>query len=217
MDFSSPGAPHLEQPRPFGEVAGELDPNLSPTAVWTGSSALAYEGLMTSARPIIPPGFLPPETTTYAHLPADLQFYMDYHRNHLDHHVYFFRQHCDYFLHTILPTLALTYEPLLFSVAGFAAFQMALKQPDGKIHDFLDYYNQSVTGLRRSLADGQAHSESMILTILQLATIEVWIYMHPRRSALTRCRNTWGTGGIYSAIKKPRTGCSWNGTQPAQS
>lgn len=110
-----------------------------------------------------------------AHLPTDLQFYLEYHRNHLDHHVYFFRHRCDYFLHNILPTLALTYEPLLCSVVGFAAFHMALKRPGGKTHDFLDYYNKSVMGLRHSLASGQAHSETMILTILQLATIEVRI------------------------------------------
>lgn len=128
---------------------------------------------MTSAQPIPMSRYTADETMSWAHLPADCQFYLDYHRNHLDHHAYFFRHRCDYFLHNILPTLALMYEPLLFSVVGFAAFQMALKKPGGKIEDFLDYYNRSVTGLRRSLAGGEPHSETMILTVLQLATFEV--------------------------------------------
>lgn len=174
-DSSSPRASPFERPWPFAEVAGELEQNLSPTTDCTGTSISAYEGLMTSAQHILPPGYIPHVTVSWAHLPADLQFYLNYHRNHLDHHVYFFRDRCDYFLHTILPNLALTYEPLLFSVVGFAAFQMALKEAGGKIENFLDYYNRSVTGLRKSLADGQAHSEAMILTILQLATFEVRI------------------------------------------
>lgn len=172
---------------------------------------------MTSAQPILIPSYLPPETVLWAHLPADLQFYLDYHRNHLDHHVYFFRHRCDYFLHTILLTLALTYEPLLYSVVGFAAFQMALKEPSGQIEDFLGYYNKSVTGLRKSLAGGQAHSDTMILTILQLATFEVGDLIPPRRSELTSCRNTWETGGICWVTKKPLIGCSSNCTQPTRS
>ena len=175
---SSPRAPPFERPWPFAEVAGELEQNFSPTTDSTGTSTSVFEGLMTLAQPTPFPGYIPHEAVSWVHLPADLQFYLDYHRNHLDHHVYFFRHRCDYFLHTVLPALALTYEPLLFAIAGFAAFQMALKEAGGKIENFLGYYNRSVAGLRKSLADGQAHSETMILTILQLATFEVWIQNH---------------------------------------
>ena len=172
-DSSSPRAPPFERPWPFAEVAGELEQTFAPTTDCAGTSTFVYERLMTSAQHFPTPGYILHEAVSWAHLPADLRFYLDYHRNHLDHHVYFFRHRCDYFLHTILPALALTYEPLLFSVVGFAAFQMALKEAGGKIENFLDYYNRSVTGLRKSLADGQAHSETMVLTILQLATFEV--------------------------------------------
>lgn len=174
-DSSSPRAPPFERPWPVAEVAGELEQRFLPTTDGTGTSPSVYGGLMISAQPTPVLGYVPHEAVSWAHLPADLQFYLDYHRNHLDHHVYFFRHRCDYFLHTILPNLALTFEPLLFSVVGFAAFQMALKEAGGQIENFLGYYNRSVTGLRKSLADGQAHSDTMILTILQLATFEVWI------------------------------------------
>lgn len=48
-----------------------------------------------------------------------------------------------------------------------------MKQPDGQIQDFLGYYNRSVSLLRKSLASGQRHTDATLLTILQLATIEV--------------------------------------------
>lgn len=114
-----------------------------------------------------------PETLPWSHLPDDLQYYLQYHRNHLTYHHYFFKHRSDHFLHIILFDQALSYEPLLFAVVGFAAFQMALKKPNGKIEDFLGYYNQSVTLLRKSLAAGQEHSQCTLLTILQLATFEV--------------------------------------------
>lgn len=216
-DSSSPRAPPFERPWPFAEVAGELEQKFSPTTDCAGTSTSVYDGSMIPAQPIPVPTYIPHENVSWVQLPADLQFYLDYHRNHLDHHVYFFRHRCDHFLHTILPNLALTYEPLLFSVVGFAAFQMALKEASGKIEIFLGYYNRSVAGLRKSLADGQAHSETMILTILQLATFEVWVQQSSRCSRLTQCRNTWGTGGTCWVIKRPPIGCSLNYTQSTRS
>jgi hypothetical protein len=41
------------------------------------------------------------------------------------------------------------------------------------VKDFLDAYNKSVSALRHSLAKTDRHSLSTLLTILQLATIEV--------------------------------------------
>ena len=116
-----------------------------------------------------------PETVSWSHLPDDLQYYLEYHKDHLTCHHYFFTQRSNRFLHTILFDQALSYRPLLFAVVGFAAYQMSLRKPDGKIEDFLGYYNTSVTLLRKSLAGGQDHSESMLLTILQLATFEVYL------------------------------------------
>jgi hypothetical protein len=68
---------------------------------------------------------------------------------------------------------ALRNEALLNAVVGFSAFQRTLHNPDGKINDFLQYYNKAVSLLLLSLKKGERHSNAMILTILQLATIEV--------------------------------------------
>lgn len=114
-----------------------------------------------------------PDTGPWSHLPEKIQYYLAYHRSHLTYHHYFLRHRSDNFLHTILFDQALAYEPLLFAVVGFAAFQEALTIPYGKIEHFLGYYNKSVSLLRLSLSSGEEHSQNMLLTILQLATIEV--------------------------------------------
>lgn len=67
----------------------------------------------------------------------------------------------------------MNFEPLMYAVVAFAAYHNALSREDGKVKDFLDAYNKSVSLLRQSLAKTDRHSLSTLLTILQLATIEV--------------------------------------------
>lgn len=113
------------------------------------------------------------ESTPWSHLPPDLQYYLDYHQSHLTYQYYFFKNNADQFLHTVFLDHALSYEPLLYAVVGFAAFRLTLKHSQGKIQDFLQYYYTSVSLLRKSLQSGQKHTDSTILTILQLAAFEV--------------------------------------------
>lgn len=116
-----------------------------------------------------------PDSVPWSHLPEKTQYYLAYHKNHLTYHHYFLRHQSDSFLHTSLFDRALTYEPLLFAVVAFAAFQEALTISNGKIEHFLAYYNKSVSLLRQSLSRGEEYSQNMLLTILQLATIEVFL------------------------------------------
>lgn len=76
-------------------------------------------------------------------------------------------------MRTKLLDIALQNEPLLYAIVGFAAFQRTLHNPNGKIQDFLQYYNKSVSLLLRALKRGDRHSHGTILAMLQLATIEV--------------------------------------------
>lgn len=69
--------------------------------------------------------------------------------------------------------IAINFEPLLYAVVAFAAYHYAISREDGRVKDFLDAYNKSVSALRHSLAKTDRHSLSTLLTILQLATIEV--------------------------------------------
>ena len=113
------------------------------------------------------------ETRSWSHLPHDVQYYLDYYQEHITHHHYFFKHDANNFVHSILLEIAPGYEPLLYAVVGFAAFQAALKYPNGKIQDFLGYYNKSVSLLRKSLQAHGKHTDATMLTILQLAAFEV--------------------------------------------
>lgn len=107
----------------------------------------------------------------FLHLTPDLQFYLHYHLTCVNFHHYFFKQDADHFLHTSLIDKALSFEPLLYALAGFAAFQHAVTH--GRISESLQYYNRSASILRHSLASGNQHCDATLLTVLQLATFEV--------------------------------------------
>lgn len=68
---------------------------------------------------------------------------------------------------------ALGNDALLYAVVGFSAFQRTLHNSEGKIQDFLQYYNKAVSLLLKSLKKGERYSNGTLLAILQLATIEV--------------------------------------------
>ena len=157
------------------------------------------------------------ESTPWSHLPADLQYYLEYHQSHLTYQYYFFKHDADQFLHTVFLDHALSYEPLLYAVVGFAAFRLTLKKSQGKIQDFLQYYNKSVSLLRRSLQSGQKHTDSTMLTILQLAAFEVGLLASKCLLVLTRRRNTLVTGRISLDTRKLLTKCFWNCTRQRRS
>lgn len=139
-----------------------------------------------------------PGTNSLSHLPQHERMYLEYLREHITYHHYFFRNDANDFIHNILIEHALSYEPLLNAVVGFAAFHATLAKKEGKIQDFLGYYNKAVSLLLKSLIGGQRHTEAMLLTILQLATFEV-LYLNlfvavpwVRRSYFTGV--SWGLG-----------------------
>lgn len=133
------------------------------------------------------------EDRIWSHLSPDLQFYLEYHTTRLTYHHYFFKHDANHFLHNILIEHALKYDPLLYAVVGFSAFQLTVTRADGKIQDFLGYYNKSVSLLRKSLVENQKHTDATMLTILQLATFEVrWTFLLPCRADNVQ-RITWAT------------------------
>lgn len=134
----------------------------------------------------------PQDTKPWSQLPPDLQYYLEYHKTHLTYHHWFFKHDANHFLHTILVDLALHYDPLLYAVVGFAAFQSTLTRSNGKIQDFLGYYNKSVSLLRKSLYNNERHTDATMLTILQLATFEVGRSSRPRNLADNYAGLSWG-------------------------
>lgn len=76
-------------------------------------------------------------------------------------------------MRTTLLEIAAHNDHLLYAVVGFAAYHHALSKPNGRISDFLSYYSKSVQLLLLSLQRNQRRTPATLLTILQLATIEV--------------------------------------------
>ncbi|KAI0171887.1 hypothetical protein GGR52DRAFT_573038 [Hypoxylon sp. FL1284] len=111
-------------------------------------------------------------------LPADLQSHMAYFCDNFTHYSYGLVNDPDQFFSLILPNVAVQSgnEALLNAVVGFTAYHRAVKNPNGRIEDFLGYYDKSVTLLLSCLKRREEkQSTATLLTILQLATIEEYL------------------------------------------
>ena len=113
------------------------------------------------------------DKSDWSYLPADLQFYLTYFYENINHLHYSLKYDSEDFMRTQFLDVALENEALLYAIVGFSAFQRTLHNPEGKIQDFLQYYNKAVSLLLKSLKKGERHSNGTLLAILQLATIEV--------------------------------------------
>jgi hypothetical protein len=153
------------------------DRGASPTPSTEGS--VGYAAYQTAGTSRLKMSNLPsaPDSdnlrSDWSHLPQDLRFYLAYFYQNLTHLHYSLKFDSGNFLRTRFLDAALRNDALLHAVVGFSAFQRTLHNPDGKINDFLQYYNKAVSLLLISLRRGERHSNAMILAILQLATIEV--------------------------------------------
>lgn len=188
------------------------DKGASPTPSTEGSVGYSAYQSIANARLAKPGSSIPTAhgdlRSDWSHLPPDLQFYLAYFYENVTHLHYSLKFDSENFLRTRFLDAALRNEPLLYAVVGFAAFQRTLHNPAGKIHDFLEYYNKSVSLLLHALKKGERHTDAMILAILQLATIEVRDRaLLEERKELIICRSSSATGLIYLAIKKQHTRC----------
>ncbi|KAF6814442.1 C6 finger domain-containing protein [Colletotrichum musicola] len=111
----------------------------------------------------------------WSHLPPDLRQHLDYFCENVTHYHYCMLTDAYEVFRVMLPNFALQNEALLYAVVGFAAYQRTLQDPNGKMEDFLKYYNKSVILLLNSLKRKEKHSISTLLTVLQLATIEEYL------------------------------------------
>lgn len=114
------------------------------------------------------------QTSRWSTLPKDIKAYLKYHRDSLSHHHYAIKYDGGDFLKTTFLEIAMNddSQALLYAVVAFSAYHYAVSRGDDKISAFLSYYNKSITMLHHSLGNGRP-SVTTLLTILQLATIEV--------------------------------------------
>ncbi|CAM1511443.1 Fc.00g089560.m01.CDS01 [Cosmosporella sp. VM-42] len=111
----------------------------------------------------------------WSHLPSEFQHCLAHFVDNMTHYHYCLPSDADDFFRTILPSVAVKHEPLLNALVGFSAYHLTLQNPNGKLQDFLQYYNRSVTLLLEFLKRKEKHNVATLLTILQLATIEEYL------------------------------------------
>lgn len=111
----------------------------------------------------------------WSHLPPDMQRHLRWFGDNVTNFHYCITNDFDEFFRKMLPNMATRSEPLLNALVGFSAYHSALQGSTGKLQNFLQYYNKSVILLLQALQKKEKHSIGTLLTILQLATIEVGI------------------------------------------
>lgn len=124
-----------------------------------------------------------PDWKTY---PKDVKFYLEFFRDNITYCHYAFKHDCRDFLKTAYLEAAISFKPLLYSLVAFTAYHYALRHPDSKPERFLDYYDQSVSLFRATLSKGNNPPVPVLLTMLQLATIEVYYTSRACLRTLTR-------------------------------
>lgn len=179
--------------RSTSSSAAALDQPTSPSnassASWTRAptrpGAPGRTSSKTSVRSNVSQGGSINNSSRWASLAPDVKLHLRYFREQITPHHYAFKPDAgaDSFLHTTLLEMALadSSSALLYGIVAFAAYHHSLTQPNARIAVFLSYYNKSIMFLQQSLTS-KRHSMATLLTILQLAAIEVSPTEH---SALT--------------------------------
>ncbi|KXX75442.1 Adhesion and hyphal regulator 1 [Madurella mycetomatis] len=116
-----------------------------------------------------------PSRPDWTFLQHELQFYLGYFYDNITHHHYCVVNDADDFFGATITGLAIRNEALLYAVVGFSAYHHAMKNPNGRINEFLQYYSRSVSLLLDCLKKKEKYSVGTLLTILQLATIEEYL------------------------------------------
>ncbi|RYP10279.1 hypothetical protein DL764_000771 [Monosporascus ibericus] len=113
----------------------------------------------------------------WSDLPPDFKFYLEYFCSNISVGHYGMNHDPDNFFRGFLPGIAVRNgnDPLLNAVVGFAAYHYTVQNPKGKIQDFLQYYDRSVTLLLSSFRKREKQTIATLMTILQLATIEEYL------------------------------------------
>jgi hypothetical protein len=207
--FSHPLGEHRSTTRQSSEASSAPDKATPPTPSTEGSVGQPYQtsGSHRLKQKASTSSWGTPENPTgnWSHLPPDLQFYLNYFYANVSQLHYSMKIDPSNFLKTLFLDIALKNEALLYGIVGFSAFQRTLHNPEGKIQDFLQYYNVSVSLLLQSLRKGEQRTTGTILAILQLATIEVRNKAPETCPKLTVFRSIWAIGSTCSATKRPPT------------
>ncbi|TVY29510.1 putative transcriptional regulatory protein [Lachnellula hyalina] len=180
IEFQKSGTGHSSKDRKSTTRHSSETPSLvqdKGTSPTPSEGSVGYAPQVLSDWRLNKPSFSPAasDKTDWSYLPADIQFYLAYFCENISHLHYSLKYDSEDFMRTQFLDVALENEALLYAIVGFSAFQRTLHNPQGKIQDFLQYYNKAVSLLLKSLKKGERHSIGTLLAILQLATIEEFL------------------------------------------
>ncbi|KAL2175678.1 uncharacterized protein P884DRAFT_205552 [Thermothelomyces heterothallicus CBS 202.75] len=167
----------FSRPRVFsGNRQGSETPSYEGNKSESPALSSGVMGAQTPAKSPFPdvPTVTTPSRPDWAFLPHELQFYLGYFYENITHYHYCAVNDADDFFRSILTSLALRDEALLYALVGFSAYHHSMRNPSGKINEFLQYYSRSVTLLLECMKK-EMHTVGTLLTILQLATIEEYL------------------------------------------
>ncbi|KAI4623115.1 hypothetical protein J4E83_004506 [Alternaria metachromatica] len=153
----TPGSLLDQSTSPSTEASSTAPPTIRPSLSRKGSAQTTKTG---------------PVTKGTSAMARDLQFYLNYFRDHMSVHHYSLKRDTHGFLKGDFLSWAMKFEPLKYAVAGYAAYFHTLEQPDGRMNSFLQFYNESVSRLRIAITKNKKQGLATFLTILQLASIE---------------------------------------------
>jgi hypothetical protein len=171
--FSSSSNLHRVGSRQDSETPSQDETKSSSPSASTGTTSSLTMATHQLAEFSLPASLGPAVRPDWSQLPADFRHYLNYFSENITNYHYCMVADSDGFFRTILPNIAIRNDALLYAVVGFAAYHQTLQNPNGKIQEFLQYYNKSVTILLNFLKRKEKHNIATLLTILQLATIEV--------------------------------------------
>jgi len=190
----TPGSLLDQSTSPSTEASSTAPPTIRPSLSRKGSAQTTKPG---------------PVTKGTSAMARDLQFYLNYFRDHMSVHHYSLKRDTHGFLKGDFLSWAMKFEPLKYAVAGYAAYFHTLEQPDGRMNSFLQFYNESVSRLRIAITKNKKQGLATFLTILQLASIEVCSLAVAHDSyADVYCRRCLVTGSTSWVIRKLRSKCS---------
>ncbi|KAK7748797.1 hypothetical protein SLS53_000821 [Cytospora paraplurivora] len=151
-----------------------------------------------------------PELT---HLPDDFRFYLDYFYENITHNHYGVHKDFGDFFRTTFISLAIQSEPLLHAIVAFAAYHHTIRDQNGRLPEFLKYYNRSVILLLDLLQNEGRHDLVTLLTVLQLATIEEylgdWVNLMGHQRAALEILTQIFTPQVMAQTSLNRTVLAW--------
>ncbi|KAB8349690.1 hypothetical protein FH972_023706 [Carpinus fangiana] len=107
------------------------------------------------------------------------KFYLDYLSTAISHHHYGLSHPSPELIPTYLVSASFHFKPLLHAVVAFSAYNHAVRVNEASLQDFIFHYAESVSLLREYLSRWNKPRNvcqvSILLTILQLATIEEFL------------------------------------------